>query len=146
MKNTIKNSLFVIALLFLASSFTNNGSDAPSVVHGKTTLKVSPAGGAYVLFANKYGGKITKKELEGHQEIKVEGCAKGSRIFQFSLEVTKGGKTTTFHSKSQTLSKEMIAALKALSSGDAFEFKNTKACMPNGKDVVDVRCERFFIA
>lgn len=102
-------------------------------------------GGAYVVFAGKFGGDITQKEIESHSEVKVEGCAKGSRIFQFTLCVTKNGKTSTLTNKSNILTDEMATQLKSLSKGDSFEFQQTKAYLPNSKDVVDVHGKKFVV-
>lgn len=40
----------------------------------------------------------------------------------------------------------MIAQMKSLSKGDSFEFQNTKAYLPNNKDVVDVHGKKFIVA
>jgi hypothetical protein len=104
-----------------------------------------PVGGAYLVFAGKNGGKIEKKELASQTELKVDGCAKGSRIFTFSLEVNKGGKKSMLNADSNVLTREMISRLQNLSPGDSFEFKSIRAYLPNGKDVVDVHGERFVV-
>lgn len=98
-----------------------------------------------MVFAGKFGGEITQKEIASNSEVKVEGCAKGSRIFQFTLSVTKNGKTSTLTNKSNLLTDEMITQLKSLSKGDSFEFQQTKAYLPNSKDVVDVHGKKFVV-
>jgi hypothetical protein len=100
-------------------------------------------GGAYLVFAGKNGGQITRSELRGQKELGVDGCAKGSRIFSFSLEISRDGKTQKMTASSNVLSNDMITALGKLESGDSFEFKSMKAYLPNGKDVVDVQGRKF---
>lgn len=145
MKKNIMNFLLSGAVMLLACSFTGS-----PVVHPETTSEVSaidavPVGGAYLMFAGKFGGEITRKEIAEHQDIQVDGCAKGSRIFKFNLDITQGGKVTSLQSETGTLTKAMLTKLKSLSSGDAFEFKKTKAYLPNGKDVVDVHAKKFVV-
>ena len=84
--------------------------------------------------------------MEGQSELGVEGCAKGARIFQFTLVVAKGGKTSSYKAAANKLTPEMLSALKSLSVGDSFEFKQVKAYMPNGKDVADVHAQKFIVA
>lgn len=102
-------------------------------------------GGAHLLFANRYGGEITKAEMAGHTSLKVEGCARGSRIFEYTLTITKKGKTTVLSNKSNVLTDEMVAQLNNLAKGDEFQFSKTKAYLPNGKDVVDVHSSKFVV-
>lgn len=102
-------------------------------------------GGAYLVFAGKFGGEVTTDQLQEQRELGVEGCARGSRIFTFTLEVTRAGKTTAFSSRSNVLSDDMRAALRALRAGDTFEFKRIRAYLPNGKDAVDVHSRTFVV-
>jgi hypothetical protein len=139
MKSTIKNLLLATAALLFTCSFT----EITRLNTELTGLDAAPVGGAYVVFAGKYGGEITKKDLEGQTTLGVDGCARGSRIFQFTLHVRKNGKTATYSAKSNSLTREMISALSSLSDGDEFEFKNMKAYLPNGKDVVEVHGKAF---
>ena len=132
MKITLKHLILSAAVMVLTCSF----SAAPSV---------AGFGGAYLNFSGKMGGEITKKEMSGRHELAVEGCAKGSRIFKFSLAVTHAGKTVTYESSSNKLSAQMTSALDGLTKGDAFEFKDIKAYLPNGKSVVDVWAKRFTV-
>ena len=53
-------------------------------------------GGAYALFANKLGGEIAQNQLGQYEVLEVAGCAKGSKIFQFTLYITRNGKTQKF--------------------------------------------------
>ena len=74
----------------------------------------------------------------------VAGCAKGSQIFSFRLNVYRNGKRTTFQGEnSNELSLEMRESLAKLKPGDSFEFKQIKAYLPNGRDKVDVFAKRF---
>lgn len=110
-----------------------------------TPVNKEGAGGAHLLFANRYGGEITKAEIAGHKSLKVEGCARGSRIFEYTLTITKKGKTIVFSNQSNTLTDEMLSQLNGLSRGDEFQFSKTKAYLPNGKDVVDVHSSKFVV-
>jgi hypothetical protein len=143
----MKTSFVSFALLFFAlatfSAFTPGTATitpVENVIPAEATM-----GGAYLVFAGKNGGDITKRELRGQTELGVEGCAKGSRVFSFSLEVNRDGKTQKMQAKSNVLSQDMITALASLDTGDSFEFKSMKAYLPNGKDVVDVHGRKFVV-
>jgi len=105
----------------------------------------SSYGGAFLVFAGKNGGNIKMSELQGQTKLGVEGCAKGSRIFSFALEVNAGGKVRTFKAESNDLTNEMVTMLKGLHAGDSFEFKSMKAYLPDSKDVVDVHGNKFVV-
>ena len=62
-----------------------------------------------------------------------------------TIHITKAGKTSKLSNRSNALTSEMLAALKSLSKGDEFEFSNTKAYLPNGKDMVDVHARKFMV-
>jgi len=145
MKNKVSQFFNLTVLLFLACSFVNKPIPAEAPASGWTAAGNAAVGGAYLFFAGKYGGDITKQEMTGHTEVNVEGCAKGSRIFNFTLTITKGKNTSTYTNASNVLSTEMRDKLNSLSKGDAFEFRHVKAYMPNGKDVVDVRGSKFVV-
>ena len=141
MKSTIKNLLLATAAVLFTCSFTEI-----TPLHADFTgIEAAPVGGAYVVFAGKYGGEDTKKDLEGQTTLGVDGCARGSRIFQFTLHVTKDGKTSAYTTNTNVLTSEMTTKLRSLSVGDQFEFKKMKAYLPNGKDVVDVHGKEFVI-
>lgn len=136
--------LLCLPVFFLvASSFTQRTSE----VLGKSSAAAHshPFGGAWVNFAGKNGGELTRQEITTQTEIRVDGCARGSRIIGFTLYITKNGQTRSFSNTSATLTYEMRAQLKSLSKGDQFEFKNTKAYLPNGKDLVDVHGSKFVV-
>jgi len=141
MKNKIKHLLY-LTLMLLPASFLVSFSVLATIPE---TAIETDYGGAYLVFAGKFGGDITRKEIESNTEVKVEGCAKGSRIFQFTLSVTKNGKTTTLTNKSNLLTDEMATQLKSLTKGDSFEFQQTKAYLANSKDVVDVHGRKFVV-
>ena len=141
MKSTIKNLLLATSAVLFTCSFV----EIPEPGIDFTALKAAPVGGAYLVFAGKYGGEITQQEMQGQTSLGVDGCAKGSRIFQFTLAVTKGGKAFSYQASSNVLTKEMISQLRSLSANDEFEFKNMKAYLPNGKDVVDVHGKKFTV-
>ncbi len=139
MKKHFGNFLLAGALLLLTCSFTQGPTS------GITLTDATPVGGAYLTFAGKFGGNITQKEIAAHQDLGVDGCARGSRIYQFTIDITKGGKTTTLNATTNVLNKDMLARLKGLAPGDTFEFRETKAYLPNGKDKVDVHSKKFVV-
>ncbi len=141
MKNSVKHFFFLTTFLLLGSAFT---SQSASTTAGDTDFIVS-YGGAYVMFAGKYGGEIPRSEIAGQTEIKVEGCVTGARIFDFTLAITKGGKTRMLRAKSNVLTADMQTQLKSLNKGDVFEFQHTKAYLANGRDVVDARGSKFIV-
>lgn len=141
MKSTVKNLLFATAALLFTCSFTEITRLSPVV----SVSEAAPVGGAYLVFAGKFGGEVTQKDIAGQTMLGVEGCAKGSRIFRFTLEINKSGKTSTFTGNSNMLSNEMATKLRSLSTGDSFEFKKMKAYLPNGKDMVDVHGKKFVV-
>lgn len=145
MKNNIQNGLFAVALFVLTCSFVEHPVIQPATTNPEIVVAEHPFGGAYLTFAGKFGGEISKADLKGEQNLKVEGCAQGSRIFQFTLTVTKNGKSNSYQSKTGTLSSTMLSSLQGLSAGDEFEFKETKAYLPNSKDVVDVQTRKFVV-
>ncbi len=145
MKNLVKYLLYLSLFLSPAGFFARMAVPAASPAPGPEITVERIYGGAYLLFAGKFGGEISRKEIAGHSEVRVDGCAKGSQIFQFTLHITKGGNTVALKSKSNVLTADMIAKLKSLSKGDYFEFRNTKAHLPNGKDVVNVHARRFYV-
>ncbi len=145
MKNTIKQILFSAVAVLFTCSFSANDASLPGSNTNAININSLPVGGAYLTLAGKYGGNISKKELQGPCNLAVSGCAQGSRIFQFTMVVTQKGKKITYETQSGSLNKDMIAKLQSLSAGDEFEFKGTKAYLPNGKDVVDVRSEKFVV-
>ena len=140
MKNNAKYLFCLPVIFLLAGAFVK-----PS--HSIATPDTyRPEGGVYILFAGKYEGKITKTEIDGQTELRVEGCHKDARISGFSLLITQRGKTTTLTSDSKTLTLEMRYKLKNLNKGDQFEFKNTRAYIPGHKEVAEVLGGRFIVA
>ena len=145
MKRNLEKLAIMALMLGLIGSWTARLVASP-VSKKKVDSSVSSVlGGAYLLFAGKFGGDVSKKDIEAQRELAVDGCAKGSRIFKYTLVVTKAGQSTTYQSASNVLTGEMLNKLKNLSAGDYFEFSQVKAYLPNGKDVVDVSTKRFFV-
>lgn len=89
-------------------------------------------GGAYLTFAGKFGGEINQEELESNTELGIEGCAHGSKIYAFNLEIRSGGKLKKVKGESYRLTKEVLKSLRDLKVGDTFEFKEIKAHLPGG--------------
>ncbi|MEZ4772492.1 MAG: hypothetical protein R3D00_04855 [Bacteroidia bacterium] len=133
-KNMVMNLILALPVFLLMSAFT-----------GTTTLTDdSIAGGAYLTFAGKHSGEIAVAEIVSHKELSVTGCAAGSKIYQFTLNVRKDGKILSFSGKSPLLSAEVQAALKTLKKGDSFYFEKVKAHEPEGYSV-DVRAGTFTV-
>lgn len=133
----MKKNLFyssALLLLFMFSSAFGNG-----------TLR-APAGGAFVYFAGKYGGEISKQEMAGQVEVKVEGCAKGARITALTLVVTQGRKTSTFTGNTGVLTAEMRTKLNTLSKDDCFEFRDMKAYWTDEKKEIAVSGAKFVVS
>lgn len=133
MKNKIQNLFFAVTLLLFTGGLF---SFSPNEMIPTTESEM--IGGAYLTFADKFGGTVTHKDLNRTNEIGVAGCAKGSKIFQFKLKVTKNGKTTSYVGTSPKLTKKMLVKLRSLSKGDEFIFKKVKAYLPDGESEVDV--------
>jgi len=144
MKNILM-LMFLSATTLAICSFTSSSNSFPDLEIEESIVKDLPVGGAYLIFAEKFGGDVTRKQIEGQCELEVRGCAAGSRIFTFTLKVTHAGKTVSFDSKSNALTQEMQKKLRSLQPGDEFRFLKTKAYLPNGKDVVDVHSRKFVV-
>lgn len=139
------NTTLIILVIGIVSAFTASpGSPVPSGSMETVSME-APVGGAYLVFAGKRGGNIKKSEIKAHTELQVDGCARGSKIFMFTLAVNRKGKVIRFHAKSNVLSADMVTALNGLEAGDSFEFISTKAYMPDGKDEVDVHSQTFVV-
>lgn len=130
MKNSVKILSTITFIWLLASSFITRPADF---------------GGAWVLFAGKYGGDISRQEIAAQTGITVGGCSNDARVSTFTVSITKNGKTKSYTTDSGNLTAEMITALKSLSKGDVFEFNRTKAWIDNGKYHVDVRGAKFSV-
>jgi hypothetical protein len=135
--------IFAVATILLTGLFYQT-ADSHVSMDSKETLDADLIGGAYLVFAGKFGGELSKKDIANTKTLTVEGCAKGSVIYQFDLKITKNGKTKTYTGKSNQLTEEMHAQLKQLSVGDEFTFKNTKARLPK-EGIVDVWAKKFTI-
>lgn len=138
MKNLKKLAVVTIFLLIADYAPAMESSD---MFHSLPTTDVI-YGGAYLTFAGKFGGEISKTDLGKYQKLGVEGCAKGSTITQFTITLVSGDKTLVFSNRSDVLDKKILNALKQLKKGDVFTFKNVKAKLPSG-DMVDVHCREF---
>ncbi len=147
MKITIQSSLFAALLLCLFAAFATDAQAAVKPI-GTPVLAKDDVGGGFLVFCGKRGGTIAKKDFVGKSSLQIEGCPGASEtiIMNFSLEIVKGGKTTTLQSNNDCLTNEMVAQLKTLSKGDSFEFKKVWARWPNSQDTYQVRTEKFTVS
>ena len=97
-------------------------------------------GGAYLTLAGKFGGNISQAELEAECKLGIEGCAKGSKIFKYSLYI----QDKVYKGSSHSLSDEALAHLKKLEKGDEFHFESIRAKLPEGRNV-DVLARKFTV-
>lgn len=140
MKNlkTIVSLVTILVLTFLMPITLNSSN---------LTLKmesIEKVGGAYLTIADKFGGEISKKEIENNKTLGVEGCAKGSKITKYTIHIKSTGKTLTVKSDSNELNSKILTFIKGLKKGDTIIFKNVKAKLPTG-ELVDVHCRKFSI-
>lgn len=147
MKNNVMQLFSLTALLLLTCSFTQVPVATGTPLASVETVDDASFGGAFLLFAGKFGGEITKNEIEKATQtnLQVDGCARGSRIFEYTIYITKNGQTSKLSNKSNALTSEMRDKLKSLSKGDSFEFKDSKAYLPDGKEVVNVHGKKFMV-
>ena len=141
-----KNLLFVSLFLTFCAFKTHDLTSTNSVMsHSKfPSLSSEIFGGAYLTFAEKFGGTITNQDLQKTQQLGVAGCAAGSKITSFTLQIKTNGTHKTYRSKNHVFSKELTIVFRSLKKGDSFEFKNVKAKLPTG-GIVDVYCKPFVI-
>ncbi len=138
--------LLLLALLF-TSGFTFQKVSAKELSNpaAECTMEEAGLGGAYLLFCGKFGGDLTPKQIAKETKLGVDGCAAGSKIFQFTLYIKKNGRSTKYVGKSNELTEEMHNALKSLKPGDQFSFKHVKAQLPRKGGEVDVWAKPFFV-
>lgn len=148
MKSTIKHFLLSSTLLCFAISINNVPLAAAVPLSKSNTIEIKLDGGAYLIFAGKTGGSIAKKDLGGPLKLSLDGCpgAKESTIVSFELEISKRGKTTTLQSKTNQLTAEMLTALRALGTGDTFDFKKVMAHFPNNAKQFEVHTQKYTVA
>ena len=128
----------IVMILFamMAYATTPNTTSSP---------KAETPGGAYLKINGKFGGEIYQTELAQDITLEIDGCAKGAKIYQFTLVIDHAGKTTEYMGDSNELTKDMLAEIKALKKGDSFKFERVKARL--GKDdKFDVVARPFTIA
>lgn len=131
-------NVMVLTLCLLMVSTTSN-------IQANALLEDGILGGAYLTFAGKHGGELSKTQLRKYSSIKVEGCAKGSKFTQFTLHIYKNGKHTSYRCAGGNLTATMVKALRSLEPGDSFVFKNVKAQLPNKEGIVDVWAKKFTV-
>jgi hypothetical protein len=148
MKNAIKHLLLPAIVLCFTCSFVLAPDFTTKPMDSSSNLTSKPVGGAYLIFAGKTGGKVSKKDLEGQTRLTMNGCpgAKESTIVSFTLEINKGGNITRLQGNSDKLTAEMATKLKSLAAGDSFEFKKVMAHFPNSKDLFEVHTQKFSMA
>ena len=130
MKKTISS---ITILLFVSAIYFQ------ALAYGKDSQKVNcidaVVGGAYLTFADKFGGEINREELRSTTELGVAGCAAGSKIYTFKLVIKSSGNIKRFSGESYVLSSEILKSLKSLQPGDSFEFTEIKAHLPTGSRI-----------
>lgn len=126
MKRSKFISSLIVMLLFLV---------APAINSKAETSKSDDIGGAYALFAKKFGGELTLREIRATKELGIAGCAAGSAFTKFTLVLNKKGKTSRYNATDGKLTAEMIKGLGGLNKGDTFELVNMKAKLPTGGKV-----------
>jgi hypothetical protein len=139
MKTYLKKSSLYLFLCFIIFGFTNSSISSWAV-------KLDEMGGAYLIFAEKFGGKVYNKDLKIHKTIGVSGCATGSKIIQFNMRISQNNKVHIFSGKSGVLSTDILKVLSNLSKGDSFSFDHVKARLPDQKSIVDVSTKTFYVA
>ncbi|MEO1213072.1 MAG: hypothetical protein AAFY45_06105 [Bacteroidota bacterium] len=120
-----------LTLVFLIPTGVNFSMTNPSI---------EKSGGAYLTLAGKFGGNISLAELNATCKLGIEGCAKGSKIFQYSLYINN----KVYKGNSHSLSDDAIAHLQKLEKGDEFHFSRIRAKLPEGRNV-DVLARKFTV-
>ncbi len=133
--NSIFKSFMAGVLLLFATQVVPNDNNPEMASSAEKTAKYDVLGGAYVTFAGKFGGEVTREDLRAYSSIGIAGCAAGSRILQFKLHVKANGKETIFDGQSQILTDDMLKSLRALTKGDTFFFTDMRAKLPAGGKV-----------
>ena len=111
--------------------------------HGIDRSEALTPGGAYLIFAGKFGGDLSPEQIRKVRTLSVGGCAAGSRIFTYKLSITHKGQEHHFKASSDQLSTAAISLLQKLQKGDHFQFSKVKARTPSGNGVHDVHCKTF---
>ena len=123
MKRSKFISSAIVMLMFLA---------APAINSNARISNTDELGGAYALFAEKFGGELTLKQIRATKELGIAGCAAGSSFTKFTLVLYKKGKASRFNATDGKLTKAMITGLSGLNKGDTFELVNMRAKLPEG--------------
>ena len=132
-----------LLLVLVVTSFLSAPVNSVNLTKKKTPKNIN-TGGAYLTIADKFGGDISKEEIEENYQLGVEGCAKGSKITKYTIHIKSSGKTVTIKEDSNKLNSKILLHLKGLKKGDSFVFKNVKAKLPSGSDI-DVVSRTFTI-
>ena len=133
MKKVIQ-SVVIVLFLIGASNQLSAKSNCKTENNNVTALECmeDAVGGAYLTFAGKFGGEINQEELKSTTELGIEGCAHGSKIYAFNLEIRSGGEVKKVKGESYKLTKEVLKTFRELKVGDTFEFNEIKAHLPTG--------------
>lgn len=138
----------IVCVLALISVIVLYFSPLNGAVHQNLSPEkayVDTYGGAYCVFANKFGGEISKKDLLDYNELEIFGCAAGSKIFEYTLVITKNEQKSTYQGKLKLLTDAMLAKLRSLSAGDEFIFNDMRAHLPNSNGNIDVTGKKFVV-
>jgi hypothetical protein len=126
MKRSKFMTTVLAALMFIATA---------GIQSNAATKTTDVLGGAYALFAEKFGGELTLKEIRATKELGIAGCAAGSTFTKFTLVLYKKGKSSRYNATDGKLTKNMIKELSGLNKGDTFELVNMRAKTPEGGKV-----------
>lgn len=140
----LKKIVFVFTSLALTLLMSNNIYSSNLGLKSNIALNKNIVGGAYLTIAGKFGGNITKEEIKDHYFLGVDGCAKGSKITNYTILIKIKGETITLKEDSNKLIGQIHTLLKGLKKGESFTFKNVKAKLPSGNSV-DVVSKTFTI-
>ena len=84
----MKKLFLALAALMLAA-ISHQPANAHVSLDEQAAFEADLFGGAYLKFAGKHGGDVTKAEIAGTRSLTVDGCAHGSVIYRFDLLITK---------------------------------------------------------
>jgi len=88
-KKQIMKKLFLALAALMLAAISHQPANAHVSLDEQAAFEADLFGGAYLKFAGKHGGDVTKAEIAGTRSLTVDGCAHGSVIYRFDLLITK---------------------------------------------------------